>query len=91
MKAAELLQMDTKGRITLPKKVRSQSKGYFTYKVDSKGVIRLVPVVGVIQSDQAYFWTKRWQAGEKAASEAIRQGRVTRVPYNQLKSFLKKL
>ncbi|MBI2339984.1 MAG: hypothetical protein HYU99_06445 [Deltaproteobacteria bacterium] len=91
MKTAELLQMDAKGRVTLPQKVRGRSKGYFTYEVDSRGVIRLIPVVGVIRADQAWFWTKRWQAGEKAASEDIRKGRVTRVVFKDLKKFLKTL
>ncbi|WP_241990079.1 MULTISPECIES: hypothetical protein [unclassified Streptomyces] len=31
-----------------------------------------------IRTDQAWFWTERWQAGEREASEDIAAGRTTR-------------
>jgi len=33
-----------------------------------------------VDKDQAWFWTKRWQQGEKEAEEDIRAGRVRRFP-----------
>ena len=30
----------------------------------------------LIDKSQAYFWTKRWQKGEKEAAEDIKAGRV---------------
>lgn len=30
----------------------------------------------LIDSSQAYFWTKEWQEGEREAEEDIRKGRV---------------
>ena len=30
----------------------------------------------LIDKSQAYFWTKRWQKGEKEAAEDIKVGRV---------------
>ena len=82
-----ILQIDGKGRITLPPDVRKKSE-VFTYEVDARGVIKLLPVVGFVTPDQAYFWTPRWQEGEKKASEDIQQGRVTKVPHSKLKKFL---
>ena len=34
----------------------------------------------LVDKDQAWFWTKRWQQGEKEAEEDIRDGRVHRFP-----------
>ena len=30
----------------------------------------------LVDKNQAYFWTKRWQEGEKEADEGIKAGRV---------------
>jgi hypothetical protein len=30
----------------------------------------------LVDKSQAYFWTKRWQKGEKEAAEDIKAGRV---------------
>lgn len=86
-----ILQADQKGRITLPPEVRKKSEGLFTYEVDERGVIKLKPIVGLVTPDQAYFWTERWQKGEKAASKDIREGHVTKVSHRKLKKFLAKL
>jgi antitoxin MazE len=32
--------------------------------------------VNLLVNRQAYFWTKRWQEGEKEADEDIKAGRV---------------
>jgi hypothetical protein len=40
------------------------------------GHIELQPVLP-IPADQAWFWTERWQAGEREADEDIAAGRVT--------------
>ena len=86
-----ILQADKKGRITLPPEVRKKSEGLFTYEVNPNGVIQLKPIVGLVTPDQAYFWTRRWQEGEKRASEDIRKGRIAKVPHHKLKKFLAKL
>ncbi len=31
-----------------------------------------------MEEDQAWFWTAEWQAGEQAADDDIREGRVER-------------
>ena len=43
------------------------------------GVIELHPQVA-IPADQAWFWTKRWQAMEADADADVAAGRVTRHP-----------
>ena len=86
-----ILQVDGKGRITLPSEVRKGPQGLFTYEVNPSGTLQLKPVLGLVTPDQAYFWTKRWQEGEKEASEDIRKGRVKKVPFRKIKKTLAKL
>ena len=43
--------------------------------IDPDGSIRLTPQVAIDRS-QAYFWTRRWQEGERQAEEDIYAGRV---------------
>ena len=45
------------------------------YKEDNK--IILEPKI-LIPKDQAYFYTKEWQADERRSEEDIRKGKVTR-------------
>lgn len=90
MPRPNILQVDQKGRITLPPEVRKKSEGLFTYEVNPSGVIQLKPVVGLVTPDQAYFWTRRWQEGEEKASRDIREGNTTKVPRRKLKKFLSK-
>ena len=40
----------------------------------------VLKVKKLIDKDQAWFWTKRWQQGEKEAEADIRDGRVQRFP-----------
>lgn len=32
----------------------------------------------VIDNEQAYFWTKEWQEGEKEVDEDIKKGRISK-------------
>lgn len=66
------------GQITLPASVRKEleiEEGDLVEieVVDERAV--LVPKK-LVDKSQAYFWTKRWQAGEREADEDIRAGRV---------------
>jgi AbrB family looped-hinge helix DNA binding protein len=66
------------GQITLPSTVRKSlgiEEGDLIEieVVDEKAV--LVPK-RLVDKNQAYFWTKKWQEGEKAADEDIKAGRV---------------
>jgi len=66
------------GQITLPASVRKElgiEEGDLVEieVVDEKAV--LMPKK-LVDKSQAYFWTKRWQEGEKEADEDIKAGRV---------------
>ena len=66
------------GQITLPAPVRKSlgiEEGDLVEieVIDEKAV--LVPK-RLIDKNQAYFWTKKWQEGEKEADEDIKAGRV---------------
>jgi AbrB family looped-hinge helix DNA binding protein len=66
------------GQITLPASVRRElgvEEGDLVEieVVDEKAV--LIPK-RLVDKNQAYFWTKKWQDAEKEADEDIRAGRV---------------
>lgn len=83
-----LVQMDTQGRIVLPKPVRGKKKQYYTCETEVDGTVHLIPVVGVITSKQAYFWTKRWQEGEKQASQDLRHKKTKVISPKDLNHYL---
>lgn len=80
MTANEVVQLASNGRITLPGSIRRKvglSEGdLLRVEVAEDGRIVLTPVVAVDRS-QAYFWTSRWQEGEREAEEDLRAGRVS--------------
>jgi AbrB family looped-hinge helix DNA binding protein len=66
------------GQITIPASVRKElgvEEGDLVEieVVDEKAV--LIPK-RLVDKNQAYFWTKKWQDAEKEADEDIRAGRV---------------
>lgn len=73
------LQIRENGQITLPTSVRRKtnlkSGDLLEVNVEEDGSIRLTPQVTVDRS-QAYFWSKRWQEGERQAEEDIHAGKV---------------
>lgn len=83
-----LVQMDKQGRIVLPRDVRGGGRRYFACQTERDGTVHLIPIVGVITAKQAYFWTKRWQKGEKKASQALRQGQFKVVSPDRLDEYL---
>ena len=79
---SELIQVRKKAQITLPVSVRQklgvEEGDYMDVQVrDGEIVLKLKKLV---DKDQAWFWTKRWQQGEKEAEEDIRDRRVHRFP-----------
>ncbi|MBE3119818.1 MAG: AbrB/MazE/SpoVT family DNA-binding domain-containing protein [Chloroflexi bacterium] len=74
-----VLQIRSNGQITLPTAVRRKANlkegDLLVAAVEEDGSIRLTPQVTIDRS-QAYFWTPRWQAGEREADEDIKAGRV---------------
>lgn len=66
------------GQITLPASVRKElgiEEGDLVEiaVMDERAVLTPKKLV---DKSQAYFWTKRWQEGEREADEDIRAGRV---------------
>ena len=77
---SELVQIRKKAQLTLPLSVRRKlgiEEGDFVDMQVKDGEI-VLKLKKLIDKEQAWFWTKRWQEGEKAADEDIRAGRVHR-------------
>jgi len=74
-----VLQIRNNGQITLPTSIRRKTNlkagDILEVLIESDGSIRLIPQIAIDRS-QAYFWTERWQEGERQAEEDIRSGRV---------------
>jgi antitoxin MazE len=71
-----LVKLKSKYQVVIPDAVRKKISLEIgdTLEVEEKdGTVILRPVV-VIEKSQAYFWTKRWQEGEKEAETAKEKG-----------------
>lgn len=78
----ELIQVRKKAQLTLPQSVRQRlgiEEGDFLDVQVRNGEI-VLKIKKLVDKEQAWFWTKRWQQGEKEAEEDIRAGRVHRFP-----------
>lgn len=66
------------GQITLPASVRKhlgiEEGDMVEIEVEDEKAV-LMPKK-LVDKSQAYFWTKRWQEGEREADEDIKAGRV---------------
>ena len=74
----ELIQVRKKAQVTLPQSVREALNievGDFLDATVRDGEL-VLRVKRLIDKDQAWFWTRRWQEGEREAEEDIRAGRV---------------
>lgn len=91
MENPTLVQMDPQGRVVLPRDLRTKGRGYYTCQAEEDGTVHLIPVVGVITSKQAYFWTRRWQQGEKEASRALKKRKYKVISPQKLDDYLKTL
>ncbi len=74
----ELIQVRRKAQVTLPQSVRQalniEEGDFLAVKVkDGEIVLR---VKKLVDKEQAWFWTQRWQEGEREAEEDIRAGRI---------------
>ena len=71
-------RLRSKGQITLPSKVRKllnlNAGDDLAFSVDEQGKINLSRLE-VIDPDQAWFWTERWQKMEREVEEDIAAGR----------------
>lgn len=76
-----MIQIRSNGQITLPASVRRLANlkegDSLELTVEEDGSLHLYPKIAIDRS-QAYFWTKRWQAGEQDAQTDIESGQTTR-------------
>ena len=72
-----VLQIRSNGQITLPSSLRKKAElkegDLLEVTVEEDGSLRLTPKFAIDRS-QAYFWTERWQQGEREAEEDLRKG-----------------
>ena len=68
-----LVEVTDRGTITLPKAFRGA--GLYEVRKREGGGLELIPQ-HTIDAAQAWFWSERWQAMERAASADIAAGRV---------------
>lgn len=76
MSIKELL-VGRRNQITLPKDFIPKGASRFQCEKKPDGTIVLIPQIS-IPATQAYFWTHRWQEGERKASQDIAAGRLRR-------------
>ncbi|OHB75599.1 MAG: hypothetical protein A2Z34_01965 [Planctomycetes bacterium RBG_16_59_8] len=69
------LMMGSRHQVTIPREWIPEGSTLFHGECRDDGSIVLIPHIS-IPANQAFFWTKRWQEGERTASEDIRSGRV---------------
>ncbi len=75
---SELIKVRKKAQITLPLSVRKKAgieEGDFMDVQVRDGEI-ILKVKKLVDKEQAWFWTRRWQEGEGQAEEDIRASRV---------------
>jgi len=91
-KAMSTTRIGPKHQITIPKEIfeaLNLEVGDFLEAGIEDNTIVLVPKK-LIPKDQAWFWTKEWQKGEKEADDDIREGRLIG-PFKSIKEFKKVL
>src|SRR4030043_922373 len=79
---AELVQLRKKAQLTLPQSVREKlgiEEGDFIDVQVRNGEI-VLKVKRLVDKEQVWFWTNRWQQGEKEAEEDIHAGRTHDFP-----------
>lgn len=73
-----LVQVRKKAQVTLPHSVRQtlniEESDFLDVRVENGEIV--LRVKKLVDKEQAWFWTKRWQEGEAEAEEDIRAARV---------------
>jgi hypothetical protein len=82
------VQIGKRNQLTLPKEFVSDRIRIFECERLDDGTIVLRPQI-TVPATQAYFWTPRWQKGEREASQDIAKGRVTR--YRKSNDLIKEM
>lgn len=75
---SELVQVRKKAQVTLPQSVRRalhiEEGDFLDVRVQNGEIV--LRVKKLVDKEQAWFWTRRWQEGEAEAEADIRAGRV---------------
>lgn len=77
---SNLIKVTRGGQVTLPAAMR-QAAGIEVgdyLEVSLEGGQMVLHPKQIIDKDQAYFWTKTWQEGERQVEEDIKAGRMER-------------
>jgi len=80
---SDLVQVRKKSQVTIPQSLRKKLnivEGDFLDFQEKDGEIVLKVKKQTEEEDQSWFWTKRWQEGERQADEDIKAGRVYSFP-----------
>lgn len=79
---SNLVQVRKKAQLTLPLSVRRklgiEEGDFMDVRIQNNEIV--MKPKKLIDKDQAWFWTKRWQEGEREAEEDIKAGRVYKYP-----------
>jgi AbrB family looped-hinge helix DNA binding protein len=87
-----LVKVKKHSQITIPNDIRRKFKiveGDYLEIEEHNNQLVLKPVK-MVDADEAYFHTKKWQAGEREADKDIAQGNVIG-PFDNVKDALKAL
>jgi AbrB family looped-hinge helix DNA binding protein len=74
----KLVRITRNFQVSIPKEVRkalSLEEGDLVEVEERDGAIIMLPKK-LIDADQAWFWTREWQEGEREAENDIREGRI---------------
>ena len=87
-----ILQIRSNGQITLPSSVRRRANlkegDLLEVSVEPDGSLRLSPKI-VVDREQAFFWTKRWQGEEQKISADIETGKY--LDFSSIKDLIDEL
>jgi antitoxin MazE len=82
-------KISPKHQITIPKeafeKLNLEIGDFLEVEATEEGLL-LIPKK-LISKDQAWFWTKEWQAKEKEADEAIAKGEISE-PFDNVEELM---
>lgn len=74
-----LTKLNERGQLTIPAGLRKAlhcEPGDYVEVILEGDALKVIPKA-VIDKDQAWFWTKEWQEGEREAEKALRGGKMS--------------
>lgn len=75
-----LAELRSKSQVTIPKDIVKRlglkEGDNIDISIENNNIV-ITPVM-MIPKDQAWYWSKEWQEGEKEADEDLKAGRITK-------------